>query len=728
MIYPQFPQSFQFEDANCDKSLPASGKPIDLATNFRTGFPPDRSSRSRPRVLTNLEAVVAAASQGTMLINANGEVNHCNAAALALLKLPPKLTDRTFNIAEVMPRLSELRLIQGEDGSVVELEILPNKFITVRAKLLEAGRIALILEDNSPDQNGSSAKLLAEAEYRSLVENAVCGIYRNQLDGKPVRCNPALAKLNGYKTEAEYIKAVSEMNRAWYVDPNRSDEFKQLLSSEGRVKDFVSEVYRHRTRGKIWITENAWYVRDADDKPIFIEGTIQDATERITTLALIEQQANLDALTGVASRFRFLNYLESEAGPGKPGCTLYSIDLDRFKEVNDHLGHAVGDIVLKLIADRLQSLISEPCLLARLGGDEFAILQPGQRSKTNAEALSKKIVATLREPLRINSQDLTLGGCVGAAIFPNQATGAAELLGNSDLALYQAKSAGRNGFRVFDFELRSDRQHRKELEAELRLAIEKDQLELHYQPIVQPDTGAIVEYEALMRWRHPKRGFLAPSQFISVAEESGLMTELGNWAIALACEQFSVLPQHVKIAVNVSPSQFRSANILVELRNVLQETRLDPTRLILEITESAILFDELIAAQIFTELQAQGVQIALDDFGTGFSSLSYLQRFPFNMVKIDRSFVAGMLDLPANLAVIRAVLGIGRDLGIQVVAEGVETQLQVNALLREGCELIQGYFYGKPKPYSEIVGDLATAQLPARRANQGTNLMRLVRS
>ena len=262
----------------------------------------------------------------------------------------------------------------------------------------------------------------------------------------------------------------------------------------------------------------------------------------------------------------------------------------------------------------------------------------------------------------------------------------------------------------------------------MRRAIERDQLELYYQPIVQAGTGAVEGYEALMRWNHPKRGFLPPSQFIPMAEEAGLMTELGNWAITRACRQAITLPAHIKVAVNVSPSQFRSASILVKLRNVLLETKLDPTRLILEITETAILFDELIAGKILKELQALGVLIALDDFGTGFSSLSYLQRFPFNKVKIDRSFVAGMLDLPANLAVIRAVLGIGRDLGIRVVAEGVETQLQVNALLHEGCELIQGYFYGKPKPYAEIVKDLAMPQATELRPIAGSNYMRLVRA
>ena len=719
MIYPQSPQLQQ--SSHTSGSAPVTGAGPESGNE--RGLPVSVSLAGQ-----DIAEIIEAVQHGIVLIDSHGEINFCNAAALDLLGLPQELAGRSFNISEIMPRLTGLTLSPGEDASAAEVEISPQRFIRIQVRKLTIGGIAIIVADTSRDRNGQSAQLLAEAEYRSLFQNAVCGIYRDKLDGTPVRCNPALAVLNGYENEVEYISAVSGMHGAWYADPSRPNEFKRLLSSEGRVRDLVSEVYRHRTREKFWITENAWYVRDAAGNPIYVEGTIQDATERITTLAIIERQANLDTLTGVASRFRFLNCLETETKPDKLGCTLYSIDLDKFKEVNDLLGHAAGDIVLKVIANRLQALAGEPCLLARLGGDEFAVLQPGQRSKTSVEAFARKIVVALREPLRITGHDLTLGGSVGVSMFPNQATDAEELLGNADLAMYQAKAAGRNGFRVFDYELRSDLQNRKELELELRRAIERDQLELYYQPIVQAGTGAVEGYEALMRWNHPKRGFLPPSQFIPMAEEAGLMTELGNWAITRACRQAIALPAHIKVAVNVSPSQFRSASILVKLRNVLLETKLDPTRLILEITETAILFDELIAGKILKELQALGVLIALDDFGTGFSSLSYLQRFPFNKVKIDRSFVAGMLDLPANLAVIRAVLGIGRDLGIRVVAEGVETQLQVNALLHEGCELIQGYFYGKPKPYAEIVKDLAMPQATELRPIAGSNYMRLVRA
>jgi diguanylate cyclase (GGDEF)-like protein/PAS domain S-box-containing protein len=661
--------------------------------------------------LHNLEATLESLHHGIMMINASGEVHVCNAMAFTLLNLPADLLKLPFNIADVMPQLANLEILQNEDGTVAELQILQHKFIKIYAKSIGPGNIVLTIEDISHERTGQSAQKRAEMEYRSLFENAVCGIYRDELDGTPVRCNTALATLNGYKTEMEYISAVTGAHGSWYVEPDRSLEFKRLMATEGRVRDLVSEVYRHRTRERIWITENAWYVRDTEGNPVFIEGTIQDATERITTLTVTERQANIDTLTGVASRFRFLRCLDDMTKTGSPGCTLYSIDFDRFKEINDMLGHATGDVVLKLLAKRLQSIVKEPDLLARLGGDEFAILQSSLSPQSSVEALAKKIVDALREPLRINGHDLSLGASVGISMYPNQASDAEELLGNADFAMYQAKAAGRNGYRIFDFELRSDIQHRKELEQELRLAIADEQLELYYQPIVEGRTGIVEGYEALMRWNHPRRGLLPPSQFIPIAEDAGLMTELGNWAITRACQQMAVLPSHIKVAVNVSPSQFRSASILVKLRRVLEETGLDPKRLILEITENVILSNELIAEKLLGKIQELGVRVALDDFGTGFSSLSYLQRFAFNKVKIDRSFVAGMRELPANLAVIRAVIGIGRDLGIGVVAEGVETQEHVDALLREGCKTMQGYFYGKPTPYSNIVSDIAVEKL-----------------
>lgn len=663
------------------------------------------------RAQENLAATFNAMSHGILLIDASGSVHGCNSAALKLLNLPLTLLGQNFKIADFIPQLGKLEILERCDTTIIEIVIPPHRVVTIHAKSMDRGGVVAVVKDIGAARKRDNAQRLAEAEYRSLFENAVCGIYRDQLDGTPVRCNPALATLNGYGSESEYINAVKGSHGAWYVIPNRVNIFKNLMLTEGRVKDFVSEVYRHSTREKFWITENAWYVRDVEGNPIFIEGTIQDATERITTLAIIERQANLDTLTGVASRFKFLNELREETKPGKPGCTLYSIDLDRFKEVNDLLGHAAGDVVLNVTAQRLSRICSETGLVARLGGDEFALLNQGQSELEDIETLARNIVAVMREPIQIKGQNVIVGASVGIATFPNHATDAEDLLANADLALYHVKMAGRDGFRLFDVELRSAVQHHKEIEHELLNAIRGDELELFYQPIVQGVDGTVEAYEALMRWNHPTRGFLTPSQFIPVAEDAGMMTELGNWAIARACQQAIVLPNHIKVAVNVSPNQFRSASILSHLQNVLDVTGLDPSRLILEVTESVILSSELIAEKVLNDLQKIGVQLALDDFGTGYSSLSYLQRYAFNKVKIDKSFVAGMLDLPANLAIVRAILGIGRDLGIDVVAEGVETRDQADALLDEGCILMQGYLYGKPKPFLEIVSDLAVQEL-----------------
>ncbi|MGQ0484537.1 MAG: putative bifunctional diguanylate cyclase/phosphodiesterase [Hyphomicrobiales bacterium] len=552
-----------------------------------------------------------------------------------------------------------------------------------------------------------------EAEHRSLFDNSVYGIYRDTLDGKPIRVNPALAAMNGYGSEAEHIAAVKASPIDWYVEPGRGGEFRRLLETEGRVKDFVSEVYRHRTRERIWITENAWHVRDAAGNPLFIEGTIQDATERIMAHADMERLANIDTLTGTSSRSRFLNRLRSETRRADASCTLFCVDLDRFKEVNDTLGHAAGDAVLKCVAQRLLAIAGSEESVARLGGDEFAVLMSGTQGGANADIVAARIVAAMREPIAFAGQNIVVGASVGVAMFPGHARDAESLLHDADLALYQVKSSQRNGHRIFDFSLKEALQQRKDIEQELKTALAEGQFELHYQPVVDALTGATFSFECLVRWHHPRRGFLPPAKFLAVAEEAGLMADLGGWAIGEACAHAKALPPEIGVAVNVSASQFRSAYLFAQVRSALNASGIAPSRLELEVTESVILANVAVAQQVLSELRGLGVRISLDDFGTGYSSLSYLQRFAFNKVKIDRSFVAGMLDEPANAAIIRAVLLLGRDLAIDVVAEGVETAAQRAALLSEGCTVMQGYLFGKPKPFTDAMADLALARLPA---------------
>lgn len=656
-------------------------------------------------------AALSAIPHGVMVVEAGCRVSLCNAQALRLLGLPEDLQDRDFSLAGASLDLDSLPVSEESDGQVAIIERQPGIVLKITARSIRPGAVALTIEDISASHAREAATRQAEAQYKSLFENSVYGIYRDTLDGRPVRCNPALAAMNGYDSETDYIAAVSQISANWYVDPGRAAAFRRLLERDGRVKDLVSEVYRHRSRDRLWVTENAWFVRDDKGRPLFIEGTIQDATERVQGLEVVERQANTDALTGAASRFRFLNCLAEETQPDRPGCVLYSIDLDHFKEVNDLLGHGAGDVVLQTVVRRLDIIAGRTGLVARLGGDEFAILQTGAHSHMRADTTAEAIVKAMRQPIAIEGHNVIAGCSVGVAVYPAQAASAEELLTNADLALYQVKTHGRNGFRLFGADLKTRLQQRKSLEQELRSAIAGDQLELHYQPIVNANTAAVVGYEALMRWQHPRLGFLPPSQFIPVAEDAGLMSELGDWAIFRACSDAALLPEPLSVSVNVSPNQFRSASILERVRSALAQTGLAPQRLILEMTESVILSSEAIASTVIGELQGLGIRLALDDFGTGYSSLSHLQRFAFSKVKIDRSFVAGIGGAPANLAIIRAIVALCRDLGIEVVAEGIETEDQAALLRHEKCQLLQGFLYGRPKSLADIAAEQAIALL-----------------
>ena len=648
---------------------------------------------------------------GLLLVDRAGIVQLCNARAAELLDLPRSAVTASFPASQLFRHLPDTEISYSENDSHVAFTRDDGVAVEIHVDPLPDGGRVLVIEDVTENRRREQELRRAEAEYRSLFDNAVCGIYRDSIDGRPLRANRALITFNGYETEEEYQAAVKDNAGNWYVDPDRARHFMHLIQTHGEVRDLVSEVYSHKTRRKYWITENAWYVRDGDGAPIYIEGTIQDATERVEGMAAIERQANTDQLTGAASRFHLMNRLKELTSDTASSFVLYSIDLDRFKEVNDLLGHAAGDAVLKEVSMRLHSIAGPSATVARLGGDEFAILVTGVSAAVNCDMLAEKIVRSLRVPVEVGGQVAAIGASVGIALYPAHASSAKELLSHADLALYQVKSRGRDGACMFDPELKSRQLARKALESDLREAIGAGQLELYYQPIVDAVTGTPNGYEALMRWNHPRRGFVQPGAFISVAEEAGFMTELGNWAIRTACEQAALLPAPLGVAVNVSPSQFRSSGIVEVVRAALKATELAPGRLTLELTETAILSSETLATQIINDLIGLGVKLALDDFGTGYSSLSYLQRFAFSKVKIDRSFVAEMEAKPRNLAIIRAIIRLAGELGIEVVAEGIETGDQAQVLRAEGCASLQGYLYGRPARFTEILGPEAAAGL-----------------
>ena len=648
---------------------------------------------------------------GTIIVDLGGIVRFCSQRAAELLQFPAPAAAGKLNFRDVTALLTSPEVRLSENGRSATVQRPDGRIIDIHLEQQPDGGTLLLIEDVTTAQHHEDDQHQAEFEYLSLFNNAVCGIYRDQLDGSPIRANQALVAFNGYQTEAQYRTAIEQIGGNWYIDPERPKLFQHLMATEGEVRDLVSEVYRHKTRERRWITENAWYVRDKTGKPICIEGTIQDATERVQGIAAIEYQANTDSLTGAASRFHFMNALNAIARDVNATCVLFIIDLDNFKDVNDMLGHGAGDTVLKAVASRLKSIARPPAIVARLGGDEFAILMSGSAATMKADTVAAEIIGAMRPPIKIEGHNTVVGASVGVALYPAHASSSEELLNNADVALYQVKSIGKNQVCIFDHAMKQNLQRRKALEDDLREAIPADALELYYQPILDTATLNVHGFEALIRWNHPRRGFLPPSQFIAVAEDAGLMTELGNWTINRACRQVVAMPQHINLSVNVSPNQFHSSGIVDQTRRALDDTGLAAERLTLEVTENVLLSNETVAASVMEQLTRLGVKLALDDFGTGYSSLSYLQRFAFSTVKIDRSFVAGIESKPANAAIIRAIIRLAGDLGMDVVAEGIETEAQASLLRAEGCGFLQGFLYGKPQSFLDVSTGLAMHHL-----------------
>ena len=409
--------------------------------------------------------------------------------------------------------------------------------------------------------------------------------------------------------------------------------------------------------------------------------------------------ATHDALSGALNRTSFGEALAAAAaahGGGRETFAVLCIDLDRFKDVNDSRGHAAGDEVLRQASARLRDLLRRGDRLARLGGDEFAILQRGVGDADGVRALGERAVAALAEPYAVDGEDVGCGGSVGAAIFGIDADDLAELMHKADLALYRAKGEGRGGFGFYDAELDGRLRERRELAADLRVAVDARALTLHYQDLFGDDGTRVVGREALLRWTHPERGPIPPDTFVALAEESHLIERLGAWVLREACREASGWPDGQSVAVNLSPAQFRQGDLVDTVRSALADAGLAADRLELEITESLLMTDTDRIVATLGELSALGVRIAMDDFGTGYSSLSYLWRFPFDKVKIDRSFTQALADDGKVDLIVGSIVSLAHSLQIRVNAEGIETEDQLATLRRHGCDEFQGFLLGRP--------------------------------
>ncbi len=441
--------------------------------------------------------------------------------------------------------------------------------------------------------------------------------------------------------------------------------------------------------------------------------TLEDATERQAEEARAIEQAMCDMLTGLPNRqvfqqraTRVLDDVAAgrERAPESPQACLMMLDLDRFKPVNDTLGHAIGDSMLRLVAKRLRLVLRGNDVVARLGGDEFAILLEGLGERGLAD-LAKRLVDVVGRPYLVDGHVINIGVSIGLARAPQDGAQYDQLLRNADLALYHAKRAGRGRFIFFDTYMKARAAARRSLEMDLRKALALAEFVLHYQPQVDLERNAIVGFEALLRWHHPQRGVIAPGDFIPLAEEIGLIKPLGEWVLREACREAASWPGELCVAVNVAPQQFADANRLVGvIARVLAESGLAGEQLEIEVTESVLLSDEASVLGALHQIRDMGVRVAMDDFGTGYSSLSQLRSFPFDKIKIDKSFLSAGEDLDGQNAAIRAITALGASLGMATIAEGVETVEQLQRIQNEGCGSVQGYLFSRPVPADQVAG------------------------
>ncbi|RWD54104.1 MAG: EAL domain-containing protein [Mesorhizobium sp.] len=536
-----------------------------------------------------------------------------------------------------------------------------------------------------------------ETLFRSLFDdNPVPMFVRSQSTGIFLNVNEAALRLYGYSRGDFLDRSLAEI---------------RVESTSNRERDGRGLVLRHRTADGRELDVIEYTSETLVDHQVAILSTIVDITERKRAEAHITYLAHHDPLTGVANRTVFTRELERAAetlGQNGQRFGVVLIDLDNFKTVNDTLGHAAGDALLIEVTSRLRELVRKTDLVARLGGDEFAILVPAVECRSGVEELGQRIIRDLTAIRKVDGAEIVIGASIGAALVPDDAADIDSLLKCADLALYRAKQSDKGTFRWFEAGMDMRQRERRALEIELRGAEIDREFELHYQPIIRTQTGKLRGFEALLRWHNPRRGMVSPSDFIPIAEETGMLDELGRWVLTGACRQAATWPHELVLSVNVSPVQFRKGNLLGTVGLALTGSGLKPHQLEIEITESVLLADSSTNLAILKQLRSLGVRIALDDFGTGYSSLSYLRQFPFNRLKIDRSFVREIGRCPESLAIVRAVIGLGASLGIDTTAEGVETVAQLEALRAEKCDELQGFLFSPPVASESVAAIIGT--------------------
>ena len=575
---------------------------------------------------------------------------------------------RGFDVVEAECGLTAIELIDKESFDLVLLDVMMPGMDGIET-------LKRIRSRNSASEL-PVIMVTAKSESTNIVDALELGA--NDYVTKPVDFAVALARVNTQISRKRAVERVASAN----------EELRKVNEGlERRVEERTSRLIDANQRLKVEIAD------------------------REESQARSQYLAYHDSLTGLGNRLLFKEQLEEalrDVSVASHPLAVLFLDLDGFKAVNDTLGHSIGDLLLKSVAAKLRDILPRTDRIARLGGDEFAILQISATQPGSSIALAEKIIEVVGQPNSIDGHDVTVGASVGIAVARPGDINTENFLKSADLAMYSAKSDGRGTYRMFDPEMDAIVQARRLLERDMRTALAQDGFRLFYQPLVNLQTKKVTAFEALMRWQHPERGMVPPSDFIPVAEEMGLIVQLGEWALRQACAEATEWPDGVCVSVNLSPLQFSKGNLVSSVMSALASAGLPASRLELEITESVLLEKSERNITILNQLRGLGVRISMDDFGTGYSSIGYLRSFPFDKIKIDQSFVRDLLVDEGSLAIVRAIAGLGVSFGMITTAEGVETEEQMRCLNLEGCIEVQGYLYSRPVPANEIVGVLAS--------------------
>ncbi|MCZ6644151.1 MAG: PAS domain S-box protein [Gammaproteobacteria bacterium] len=586
--------------------------------------------------------------------------------------------------------------------------------VLTSATLLDFGKepcILCITKDVRELRNTEEQLLRSEDRFRGTFENAPIGIVLVDLDGQIFQVNHFAAELLSYEVES-----MQELHISRLLPSDERNNLKEAMADLVTGKESISREERKmlcKDGHEIWTNFHIVVQRSPEDEAMYCIIQIGDITEMKTSQRRMEQMAFFDTLTNLANRRLFHDRLahatEHCVRTNRVAALLY-LDLDQFKRVNDSLGHEVGDMLLKEVAGRLTKCVRKEDTVGRPGGDEFTILLYDVSSPTDASIVAENILKELRRPVSISGHQLIVTTSIGIVTIPDDGVDPNMLMRNADLAMYKAKERGRNTYQFYSDEMNTDAAKRLRTEYELSRALDFQEFELFYQPKVRLNDQRVVGVESLIRWQHPERGLLSPIEFIEVAEEMGVIVDIGNWVIEEACKACCVLSEAngapITVAINISPRQFHDPHLVQTIRRCLRETKLSADSIELEITETMLVLDVEAASEIIRRLTEIGVRIAIDDFGTGYSSLNYLKKFPIDTVKVDRCFVMDIPDSSEDMAITAAVIAMAHGLNMSVVAEGVETSEQMDFLIEHKCEYAQGFLFSKALPLNEIISML----------------------